>query len=106
VAPPSVDRRMVTVAHEIGAALVPPTVQVTGALPPRKTEPSVGAVTANGPVPAIESVVKGDTTTPPAPGWLSRIITRKRRFTPVTVGSCSPGVGTPLSTSGMRGNVR
>src|SRR2546423_13311297 len=97
---------MVTVAHEIGAALVPPTLQVTCALPPLKIEPAAGAVTAKGPVPAMESVVKGDTATPPAPGWLSRTITRKRRLTPVTAGSCSPGVGTPLSTSAMRGKVR
>ena len=84
VAPPSVDRRMLTEAVLIGAAFVPETFQVTVCVPAGRLTAVFGAVTRNGCVAATVTVVSA-LFTPPVPAWLSR--TEARNLT------CRPTVG-------------
>ena len=114
VSPPSVERRILTVAHEIGATLVFATLQVTVWVEaPAHVTAVFGAVTTKGP--AVLTAVRTtllDCTTPPtgrlpaaATACTSRTVQRKVSVR-ATVGQYSPTANVPARRLLRRGKYR
>src|SRR5438093_162018 len=104
VAPPFVERRIVTVVALIGEAVVPATSQLTVRKPDQITA-VFGEVTLNGPAEPTTVTAMSSVVTPPPPTRLSRAVTRKFIVREV-VGSSSPGASELFNKSDSLGNVR
>ncbi len=106
VLPPSVERRMRTLAAEKGEALVPATSHVTvWVLPEGQLTAVLGLVTAKGVAVARTLTMMESERTPPPPARLSRTV-HLRFMVRATAGYFSPATSTPFRTEGKRGNVR